>query len=405
MAQASVDLGTPFDVLHNHDLSQRLKFELEWDLPQKNRIEGLEKKYYDQVGFECEIGISNSEIRFFEVERFIYHLLHTNTLNLSVGMEKGIEETGGRKYELVSEGMKFTRTRKGRGWKFTDPVKYYGFSDTALSYYKNSDFLQDMNLHQEQFFSNFYYLGPMRTKTKRIYSWSGANPESVGDNGENAIAAILSARNSGKQMKYPNTHYKKFEEVIGEALKKMGLIEEYRIDKIENRQDYEVKVKIKGADEFVSLPDVGFGVSQVLPVIVELFYAPDNSVIFIEQPEIHLHPKAQSYLADVMLDAIHMRENGKERHIQLIIETHSEHFLRRLQRRISEKAMETSDLKAYFAESGIKNSKLEELQVDRYGNILNWPEGFFGEMEEDMYKQSINEINRRLAERDSVHEE
>ena len=56
----------------------------------------------------------------------------------------------------------------------------------------------------------------------------------------------------------------------------------------------------------------------------------------MEQPEIHLHPSAQSALADVMIDVINSRESGTDRNIQLIIETHSEHFLRRLQRRIAE---------------------------------------------------------------------
>jgi predicted ATPase len=67
-------------------------------------------------------------------------------------------------------------------------------------------------------------------------------------------------------------------------------------------------------------------------------FAPANSIILMEQPEIHLHPSAQSILADVMIDVINSRENGADRNIQLIIETHSEHFLRRLQRRICRRA-------------------------------------------------------------------
>ena len=196
-------------------------------------------------------------------------------------------------------------------------------------------------------------------------------------------------------------HYKPFEAVIGTALKKMGLIEEYRINRIENRQDYEVKVKIKGSSEYVSLPDVGFGVSQVLPVIVQLFYAPSGSVIFIEQPEIHLHPKAQTLLADVIIDAVNMRENSEDRKIQVIIETHSEYLLRRLQMRISDETMKSEDLRAYFAHNKTSGSVLEELKVDTYGNILNWPEGFFGDMEKDMYDQAMNAMNRRIEERNA----
>ena len=95
-------------------------------------------------------------------------------------------------------------------------------------------------------------------------------------------------------------------------------------------------MRTKGSKDWVDLPDVGFGISQVLPVLVQCFYAPPRSIIVIEQPEIHLHPSAQSALADVMIDVINSKENGNDRNIQLIIETHSEHFLRRLQRRIAE---------------------------------------------------------------------
>lgn len=396
--QASVDLGGVSDIMYRHSLSENLEFSYTWDLDKKSEIEGsLSGQKYNKIQFEDAVNVNERNV--FEVTQFVYHLYDGEEQKLSVGMQKISDKDENRKYDLFSEGMEFKRTR-GRAWKLTEPVKYYGFSDAALSYYQNSDFLQDLNLHQEELFADFYYLGPMRTKTKRIYTWSGVNPDSVGDNGEYTIPAILSAKNNERKLKFKNTNYKSFEEVISESLKRMGLVEDYKIEKLENRQDYEVKVRIKGAQEYVSLPDVGFGVSQVLPVIVQLFYAPCNSIIFIEQPEIHLHPSAQSLLADVILDAVNMRENKKDRNIQVIIETHSEHLLRRLQRRISEKKVSKNEIKAYFAENTGNVSKLEKLNVDEYGNILNWPEGFFGDMEQDMYEQSINAVNRRIAERD-----
>jgi predicted ATPase len=248
-------------------------------------------------------------------------------------------------------------------------------------------------------FANFYYLGPLRSKSSRIYSWAGVNPESVGDDGKLAIQSILSARHQKRKMKYAGKkEYEPFEAIIGRALKHMELIEDYKIKQIENRQDYEVKVKIKGSTEYVGLPDVGFGVSQVLPVIVQLFYAPDDAIIFIEQPEIHLHPKAQTLLADVIIDAINMRENARKKRLQIIIETHSEYLLRRMQRKISEEELLEKDFKAYFAVNENKKSVLHELEVDSYGNILNWPEGFFGDMENDMYTQAMNAMNRRIQD-------
>ena len=400
----SVDLGSVSDIFYAHDLEENMKFEFRWDMDTKAVIENSNKREsYNQIEFEGDIQVSDPETQYLEVNEFKYRLYNDETLKLTVGMKKETEEESNRNYVLDSD-RDFKRTKAGRGWKLTEPVKFYGFSDAALAYYKDSDFLQDLNLHQEDFFSKFYYLGPMRTKTKRSYSWSGVNPESVGDAGENTIAAILSAKKQNKKLKFPHSNYKEFEVIISESLKKMGLIEEYRIEKIGERQEYEVKVRIKGAEQFVGLPDVGFGVSQVLPVIVQLFYAPDNSVIFIEQPEIHLHPNAQALLADVIIDAINMRENQKKRRVQVIIETHSEHLLRRLQRRISEEKIKTGDMKAYFAKNSQKVSKLEKLEVDSYGNILNWPDGFFGDMEEDMYQQSMNSLHRRISERDSSDE-
>lgn len=399
--QASVDLGSVSDVFYDHNLTENMEFHFKWDMDKKAAIENSGKKdFYDQIEFEGEIKVSDQETQYLEVDKFKYQLFEKEKLKLSVGMKREKEKSNNGNYVLDSD-IHFKRIKPGRGWKLTEPVKFYGFSDAALAYYKDSDFLQDLNLHQEEFFSKFYYLGPMRTKTKRAYSWSGVNPESVGDAGENTIAAILSAKKQDKKLKFPNTYrYKEFEVIVSESLKKMGLIEEYKIEKIGDRQEYEVKVRIKGADRFVGLPDVGFGVSQVLPVIVQLFYAPDNSVIFIEQPEIHLHPGAQALLADVIIDSIHMIDNGKKRRVQIIIETHSEHLLRRFQRRISEEEITDSDMKAYFAKNDQKSSELENLEVDNYGSILNWPDGFFGDMEDDMYKQSMNALTRRIAQRD-----
>ena len=157
----------------------------------------------------------------------------------------------------------------------------------------------------------------------------------------------------------------------------MGLIEEFKVNPIsEQRQEYEVKVRTKGSKDWVDLPDVGFGISQVLPVLVQCFYAPAGSIILMEQPEIHLHPSAQSALADVMIDVINSKENGADRNIQLIIETHSEHFLRRLQRRIAEDSVPRKNVSAYFANIAKTPATLEPLQIDIGGNIQNWPENF-----------------------------
>ena len=146
------------------------------------------------------------------------------------------------------------------------------------------------------------------------------------------------------------------------------------------------------------LPDVGFGISQVLPVLVQCFYAPPGSIILMEQPEIHLHPSAQSALADVMIDAIKSRENYSDRNIQLIIETHSEHFLRRLQRRIAEEKISQDEVSAYFAKISGAQPILEPLEIDLFGNIRNWPEHFFGDEMGDITEQAKWALKRRMEQ-------
>ncbi|MDR1828719.1 MAG: DUF3696 domain-containing protein, partial [Methylobacteriaceae bacterium] len=131
-------------------------------------------------------------------------------------------------------------------------------------------------------------------------------------------------------------------------------------------------------------------------VLVQCFYAPGGSIILMEQPEIHLHPSAQAALADVMIDVINSKEKDKNRDIQLIIETHSEHFLRRLQRRIAEDKISQEKVSAYFADITRTPATLEPLELDMSGNILNWPENFFGDEMTDITEQAKAAMKKRI---------
>ena len=286
----------------------------------------------NELDFSAEVELIDSMKNLPQIAEFKYRLLDNNTQSLSIAFSRKANKS---EYTASAEQYGLVR-KKMRAWAPKDVVRFYGFPDEVVAYYQNAEFVQSLNLAHEKLFGSIYYLGPLRTKAERLYTWSGITPESVGFAGENTIAAILAARDRKISLGYRRPT-KPFEEIIALKLKEMGLIEEFNVKVIsKQRQDYEVKVRTKGSEDWVDLPDVGFGISQVLPVLVQCFYAPAGSIILMEQPEIHLHPSAQSALADVMIDVINSRENGKDRNIQLLIETHSEHFLRRLQRRIAE---------------------------------------------------------------------
>jgi len=332
------------------------------------------------------------------VDKFHYALKKDVDDVLSVGMERKADSKSEYKVEALDFALK---RNKGRVWYPGAPVRFYGFPDEVVAYHQNADFVQDLNLQHEKFFRSICYLGPLRTKADRLYSWTGMEPESAGHSGENTIAAILAARTRKISMGYKKAT-RPFEQIIAMKLKEMSLIEEFRVNQIsEQRQEYEVKVRTKGSTDWVDLPDVGFGISQVLPVLVQCFYAPANSIIIMEQPEIHLHPNAQSALADVMIDVINSRENGKDRNIQLIIETHSEHFLRRLQRRIAEDLVSQEKVSAYFANVSQTPAKLDPLQIDMFGNIQNWPPNFFGDEMADIAGQAKAAMKKRMMQKSS----
>ncbi|NLF24628.1 MAG: DUF3696 domain-containing protein, partial [Deltaproteobacteria bacterium] len=349
----------------------------------------------DELDFSAEVELSDSTKNSPQVSKFKYCLFKKDILSLSVALSNALsKKPDKREYEVTAGEYALVR-KQGRAWALKDVVRFYGFPDEVVAYYQNADFVQDLNLAHEKLFNSIFYLGPLRTKAERLYTWGGITPESVGFSGENTIAAILAARGRRISLGYKQ-RAKSLEEIIALKLKGMGLIEDFEVEPIsKQRQEYEVKVCTKGSKDWVDLPDVGFGISQVLPVLVQCFYAPPGSTIIMEQPEIHLHPSAQSALADVMIDVINSREKGTHRNIQLIIETHSEHFLRRLQRGIAEDKVPQEKVSAYFANIGKIPSTLDSLQIDILGNILNWPENFFGDEMGDIIGQAEAAMKKR----------
>jgi predicted ATPase len=390
----SVELGSFTDMVFQHNEETNILFDYVWDFSDAIKIPN-QKKLINALRFKATIGLMD---KIPIVREFSYSPGQFKDItspfkeDITIGVRK---KDKGSQYDLTTDNYNVVR-RKGRAWPLREPIRFYGFPEEFFSYYQDTNFIRDMQLNHEKLFTYLHYLGPLRSKTERIYSWRGLQPESVGYIGENTISAILSAKN--RKFNFENRQVRKpFEAVIANELKYMELINDFEVRPLfEEHQQYEVKVRVNASGSWVDLPDVGFGVSQVLPVLVECFYAPANSIILIEQPEIHLHPKAQSALADVLINVIHSRENGKNRNIQLIIETHSEHFLRRLQRRIAEKRITESDVKGYFAKNNSSYSKLEQLHIDEYGNITNWPENFFGDEIGDIAAHTKAMMQRKL---------
>ncbi len=391
-----VHLGSYEEMVFNHDVTKKIEFDYQWSLPDAMEFEDpiSESRFSgNTVSFHATVETEEKNRQAPVVSHLKYELREGEKSTLSFAMQR-MPESSKSEYEFTATPYKLVR-RKGSSWPLRGTVRFYGIPDEAAAYYQNATFVLEIVLQHEQLFQSIFYLGPLRTKAERLYSWTGIAPESVGPAGGMAVAATLAARNRKISFGFKKPK-KPFEEIIARALKNMGLIEEFKVQSIaEGRREYEIKVRTKGSKSWVDIPDVGFGISQVFPVLVQCFYAPPQSIILMEQPEIHLHPSAQAALADIMIDVINSRENDTDRNIQLIIETHSEHFLRRLQRRIAEGVVPQENISAYFANATENGAILQPLQIDAYGSISNWPENFFGDEMGDITEQAKAAMKKR----------
>jgi predicted ATPase len=394
-----VELGTFRDLVFSHDLARSIGFSFEWKVPKPLTLsDPISNVQFsgDVLSFEAAVAFDQKD-QAPRVTCLKYDLANgKEPLRVSmtpIGPQNGLKQ----QFSLEATPYKLVR-KQGRAWNLPAPVRFYGFPDEVSAYYQNASFTSDLALFLEQELRRIQYLGPLRTVPRRSYIWSGEVPDHVGWAGDRAIEALLAAADRKVSPGYKRPS-QPFQSVIARWLKEMGLLESFSVRPIAaHRKEYEVLVRTGSSSADVTLPDVGFGVSQVLPVIVQCFYAQSHTTVLLEQPEIHLHPAVQMTLADLFIEAVQSRENGQPRAIQLIVESHSEHFLRRLQRRVAEGVIDPEQVALYFCSRGPEGARLEALKVNLFGDIENWPDEFFGD-EMGEVAARINAAAKRQATR------
>lgn len=254
-----------------------------------------------------------------------------------------------------------------------------------------------------QYIRNISYIGPLRAKPERAYLSTGT-PLDIGNAGENAVP-ILWLNQNEKVMNKTKIGSEPTETKLVKAtqawLQEFELAYLFHITK-PKRVIYQAEVEsAPGSKTMVTIADVGFGVSQLLPVIIAGLRTPKGSTLILEQPEIHLHPKLQGKLADFL---ICMTELG----IKVIVETHSEHLINMLRLRIVQDQTEMLKgligilfIRNYQQKSVFPNTEpekvgafIENLRADDYGKIINWPPDFFPE-----YSRLNEEILKAMIEK------
>ena len=355
-----VNLGSFDDIIHGHKEDLELDITVTWKLPETMRIERIST---DSLSF------STSIVKKYERPDLVDFCYMADRQDFK------IEGTGqGHIFE-------FRDVNPRTGDSILRPVKVASFR--CYGVFERDERLEPFFTCRaafEDLFSGIRYLGPRREDPRRNYKWEESHPTGVGQFGEKMVSALLSSR----------VRLRSTDEQIMKWLQRLELIYSYDLNSTSNKeQDYEFIVQQYKDGPKVGLTDVGFGVSQVLPLLTLCYYAPEGSVLILEQPEAHLHPKVQSELADVLIDVV------RNRNVQIILESHSENLLLRLTRRIAEGQIPAEDMVLYSCKINDGISEIEQLEMDEYGNISNWPQDFFGDSTGDLIKKTRAEIKRR----------
>ena len=249
--------------------------------------------------------------------------------------------------------------------KYNDPSKYFEYLWAQPSFLFATMMAGSVI---ENIFKNIHHIGPSRDEPSRTYTATGASPSEVGKWGEGSVNILLLEE--------------RIRDKVREWLKNFGVSIDFDLEELSGKtggstNTYRIMLIDPNTKTEVNLVDVGFGASQILPIIVEGFNAPKNALLMIEQPEIHLHPRAQGTMGDLLVDMANFNEK------RLIIETHCDLLIRRVCKNILQKKIDHTDVIIYYFEPTERGTEIKTITINKNGQFENFPDGFFEESFEE----------------------
>lgn len=239
-------------------------------------------------------------------------------------------------------------------------------SKLALSHVRRLAHVENISRETNRLLQSVEYLGPFREAPLRLYPFSGERPSVVGPTGRGATDILVAdyfRRGTRKQ---------ELSKLVRDWLAKAEIANDLEVRALSDRH-YDIRLQHAETGETENLKDVGYGISQVLPVIVGGYNLRPASVFIVEQPEMHLHPRAQAELGDFFFDLY-------QRKVQCIVETHSEHLIMRLQTHVARGRIPPGDITVNYVMAGKRAKHVVKLPLNADGVFQRkWPQGFFEE--------------------------
>lgn len=429
-----IDYGSYDEVRNSNNTNEEIYFEINFGDLEKTEIRMLSRYRYDLA--EKAQSFLNKELRI-EVTLYCEQKIKLKKLTTYIGDEKILEitKTKSDKYKIESKlknenllghGNVIESECKIRFYKFL-PWELEGLEDMEISklHKKYLNVLNSEHREEHQFIRFIYdarlrelklendylkmyneylkirehvgslkliidacrerlinyseklnYIGPFRSKPERNYREYESTYDTVGVNGENTYQILKQNFDNKDQIVS-----KWLKDILGVGL---------NIDEIQGSNLYKIMIEDQQGTK-TNLIDTGYGISQILPILTEVLSGKrdisnprridlrrglirrNKKTLIIEQPELHLHPAAQSKLAELFLHFIKKGHN-------LILETHSEHLIKKFQILVAkDNEFSNNDIAIYYVHKDRgEGAKVERLLLDENGRFLNeWPTGFF----------------------------
>ena len=202
---------------------------------------------------------------------------------------------------------------------------------------------------------------PMRSRPKRTYDQLSDEFSPEGDH-----VPLLLARATDPN----NRQAKELHDALRDFGKYSEMFTDVGVKQLGRGSGDPFQVQVKTGARNTNLMDVGYGVSQILPLIVDAQRANSKTVLLLQQPEVHLHPKAQAALGSMIKDWVSKSKKT------VVVETHSDYLVDRLRLEVKRGHLGENDVKIFFLEKNGIQTKLYLLTVDAEGNVLNAPDSY-----------------------------
>jgi Uncharacterized conserved protein len=231
-------------------------------------------------------------------------------------------------------------------------------------------------------FSNIKYIGPIRKTAERSYGIGDF--KDLGFGGEHATQVLALERGLKGQ--------------VESYFKQMGIAEKIQIYLREDTQrSFEFKLKTVNSKRGVNFKDVGCGTSQVLPIVVQSLMAKDESLVILEQPEVHLHPKTQAELADFFVEIASQNK-------RFLLETHSDYLIERLRFHVAKGHLRPEDLFIYYVDYNPQtiSSEVIRVEINSHGQYVNLPKGYVTNFRVRETKNMTEAMLKNLNEKEDL---